>query len=156
MSLSSLNQNENILEFSFNLSRFNLLYSSLGLHICHKLKSHISSSKTSCASHNEFHRIPRAFCTPPPPHTHTPAQLKSISISQNLCFCTTSIYYVCLFKIYSSKIIKYTIMTLELYLSLGPICAGQTLSISLYSIKDQKPGMLSPLSITSLSSLSFL
>ena len=36
------------------------MYSSLVFHICHELKSHISSSKTSSASHNEF-RIPPAF-----------------------------------------------------------------------------------------------
>ena len=46
-------------------------------------------------------------------------------------------------------------MTLELHLFLGPICAGQTLSSSLYSIiEGPKIWNALPLSITSLSSLS--
>ena len=124
----------------FNLSLFNLLYSSLSsTYVTNLNRIFLLQKRALRAITNSEFRAPSAPLF---------AEFKildifkvNLSTSQNLCFYTTAIYYLCLLKIYS-QIIKYTIVTLELYLLLGLICAGQTLSSSLYSIKDQKSGML--------------
>ena len=129
----------------FNLSPFNSLSYSLVFYLCNKLKSHFSSSKTSCASYDKF-KSPCTFCTficrmeyP----THFSSEFGSPYIAKFMF--SISITIVCCprpFLIYFWLVLKFIIIIPEPQLIFDLITAELISSNLLYSFEGQKYGIL--------------